>query len=542
MRTPTRTPAELCQEISVLKRKIRKLEKTVADGSRMAAGLRESEARCRTIIDAIPDGYAEADLAGNFTFINDRISEHLGYPREALIGTNIRRYQDAAGFQKTFLLYNQIFTTGAPCKSFELTCFRKDGSQGIFEVSASLARDAQGDPVGFCSVSHDITERKKMESALRESENRYRMIVENINESVSTMDLNLNYTYVSPSEIRTSGYTPEEAMHTPPDKELTPESYAMALGVMAEEIEREFGGGPVDIHRKRSLELAMYKKNGELYWQETTASFLRDENGKATGILFVGRDITARKQAEKDLQAASDQLLQAEKLSAIGQLSAGVAHEILNPLNIISLELQLIQEMKHLPRDVSEELNICMAQIDRIVAIADGLMQLARVSDKKMETTQINDLVAGILALHKAQLMIDKIETVVRYQDGLPEILMDQKKIEQVILNLIANARGAMEGRESKILRIATGWESNNAIRITVADTGRGIATEHLSKLFNPFFTTKAQGKGTGLGLSISYGIIKDHGGRIWAENNSWGGASFYISLPVHRTMHEQGP
>jgi PAS domain S-box-containing protein len=130
MRTPTRTPAELRQEISVLKRKIRKLEKTVADGSRMAAGLRESEARCRTIIDAIPDGYAEADLAGNFTFINARISEHLGYPREALIGTNIRRYQDAAGFQKTFLLYNQIFTTGAPCKSFELECFRKDGSQG----------------------------------------------------------------------------------------------------------------------------------------------------------------------------------------------------------------------------------------------------------------------------------------------------------------------------------------------------------------------------------------------------------------------------
>jgi C4-dicarboxylate-specific signal transduction histidine kinase len=119
---------------------------------------------------------------------------------------------------------------------------------------------------------------------------------------------------------------------------------------------------------------------------------------------------------------------------------------------------------------------------------------------------------------------------------------MDQKKIEQVILNLIANARGAMEGRESKILRIATGWESNNAIRITVADTGRGIATEHLSKLFNPFFTTKAQGKGTGLGLSISYGIIKDHGGRIWAENNSWGGASFYISLPVRRTMDVQAP
>ncbi|MDD4242473.1 MAG: PAS domain S-box protein [Smithellaceae bacterium] len=542
MRAPTRSPDELRKEISALKRQIGKLEKTKRACEQAQAGWRESEARCQTIIDAIPDGYVEADLAGNFTFINNRICEHLDYPKAELIGANIRRFQNAAGFQKTFRVYNQIFKTGKPCKSFELACLRKNGSQKIFEVSASLARDAQGRPVGFCSVSRDITERKKMERALRESENRYRMIVENINESVSTMDLNLNYTYVSPSEIRTSGYTPEEAMRTPPDKELTPESYAMALGVMAEEIKREFGGGPVDIHRKRSLELAMYKKNGDLYWQETTTSFLRDENGQATGFLFVGRDITARKQAEKDLQAARDQLLQAEKLSAIGQLSAGVAHEILNPLNIISLELQLIQEMKNLPRDVSEELSICMAQIDRIVAIADGLMQLARVSDKKMETTQINDLIAGILTLHKAQLMIDKIETVVRYQDSLPEIPMDRKKIEQVILNLISNARGAMEGRESKILRIATDREGTDAIRITVADTGRGIATEHLSKLFNPFFTTKAQGKGTGLGLSISYGIIKDHGGRIWAENNSWGGASFYISLPVRRTMDVQAP
>lgn len=533
MRNTQQTHDDLLAEISALKKQIRKLKKTEAAYKQADAKLRESEARYRTIIETIQDGYMEVDLDGQYTFINDVIFEHLGYAREELIGTSISKIQDESNIEKTARIFEQVYKTGKPCKSFELECIRKDGTKGVYELSVSLAKDARGLPIGFRSISRDITERKKMENALKENENRLRMIVENMYDSIWTMDLNLNYTYLSPSEIRTSGLTPEEIMLIPIEQLMTPESYLTAQNVFVEEMEREFGGGPVDINRKRIFELELYHKNGHTYWQETIASFIRDENGKATGIMFVGRDITKRRQAEQDLQTARDQLLQAEKLSAIGQLSTGVAHEILNPVNIISLELQILQAMENMPHEVREELNICMSQIGRIVAIADGLKQLARVHEVKMDLLNINEVVAHMVALHRAQLMIDKVDIDLQCHPDLPDISMDRTRIEQVIMNLISNARGAMESAENKVLRVATDWEGENHVKIMVADTGNGIRQEHMSQIFNPFFTTKKQGKGTGLGLSISYGIIKDHGGRIWAENNPWGGASFYITLPV---------
>jgi C4-dicarboxylate-specific signal transduction histidine kinase len=229
-------------------------------------------------------------------------------------------------------------------------------------------------------------------------------------------------------------------------------------------------------------------------------------------------------------------LLQSEKLAYLGRLSAGVAHEILNPVNIISIELQILQTMKSLPPEVLEELNICMAQTSRIVTIAENLKQFSRIPEKKAIMADINYVIAHVLTLYATQLKIEGIETEVQYQPDLPVIAMDKEKIEQVILNLITNAMAAMEGKEIKVLRITTARETmfrdQDQLKIMFADTGTGIMSEHMSKLFDPFFTTKGQGKGTGLGLSISYGIIHDHGGRIWAENNEWGGASFYVRLP----------
>jgi two-component system sporulation sensor kinase A len=529
---------QLLEQISVLKKKIKKLEKAESAHDQAEIKLRESAARYRTIIENIHDGYMEVDLAGQYIFMNDMITQHLGYTREELIGMSISKILNEASYSKTTEIFNRVYKTGNPCKPFEVECIRKNGSRGSYELSVSLIRDNNGEPVGFRSISRDITDRKKMESALRESENRYRMIVENMHESIWTMDMSLNYTYVSPSEFRISGYTAEEAARLPLDKLITPESYASALKILAEELDRESSGMPIDPHRERTFDLELYHKNGSIVWQETTASFMRDDNDKPIGILFVGRNVTKRKKAERELQITRNQLLEAEKLAAIGQLSAGVAHEILNPVNIISLELQLMQAIKNMPKEIREELDICMSQIDRIVAIADGLKQLARVHEKKMHTLNINEVVAQIIILCKTQLMIDKIETDVHYQADLPDIEMDRKRIEQVLMNLISNARGAMEGKQKKVLRITTGWENNNQVRVMVADTGNGIKEEHLLQVFNPFFTTKEQGKGTGLGLSISYGIMKDHGGRIYAENNEWGGASFYICLPVKPEMN----
>ena len=536
---------KLIEENALQRQRIQELEKSAARRKRAEDGLRESKAKYLNIIQNIQEGYLETDLSGRWIFLNDIIPKLLGYSRKELMGmaNPILQLQSESDAQKSYQAFRTIYKTGKPLKSFELELIKKDGTTGNYEISVSLMKDTKGQPVGFRCISRDITERKIMEHALKQSEKQYRMIVENMYDSIWTMDMNLHFTYLSPSEIHTSGYTPEELVQIPIEKLMTPESYTVVERILVEEIEREFSGEPVDLDRKRIIEMELYHKKGGTYWQETTASFIRDENGKPTGIVCVGRDITARKQAESDLQTARDHLLQAEKLSAIGQLSAGVAHEILNPVNIISTEIQFLQTMKNLPHEALEELEICMSQIDRIVAIADSLKHRSSIPEKRMDMVNINDIIADIMALHKSQLMIDKIETDFQYYPDLPEMLMDRKKIEQVILNLISNARSAMEGKEKKVLRISTDWEANHdQIRIIVSDTGHGIKSEHMLKIFNPFFTTKEQGKGTGLGLSISYGIVKDHGGKIWAKNNKWGGASFHIIFPVNRAMdHHQG-
>jgi len=156
----------------------------------------------------------------------------------------------------------------------------------------------------------------------------------------------------------------------------------------------------------------------------------------------------------------------------------------------------------------------------------------------------INGVISRIMTLYDTQLKIEGIETEVKYCPDLPETFMDKEQIGQVIQNLIANAMAAMEGKEKKVLRITMEKESprgeNDRLKIMVADTGTGIKSEYMSKIFDPFFTTKGQGKGTGLGLSISYGIIRDHGGEIWAENNRWGGASFFIKLPVRNDVEKR--
>jgi signal transduction histidine kinase len=190
-----------------------------------------------------------------------------------------------------------------------------------------------------------------------------------------------------------------------------------------------------------------------------------------------------------------------------------------------------------LPPEVLEELNICKDQIKRIVAIAENLKQISRVNNQKMVIADINNVIAQIMSLYATQFKIEEIEVEVHYQAHLPETMMDKEKISQVLQNLISNAMVSMEGIKNKRLKITTEEDlligHHDRLKIMVADTGVGIEEEYMSHIFDPFFTTKEQGKGTGLGLSISYGIIKEHGGKIWAENNEWGGASFFIELPV---------
>lgn len=300
----------------------------------------------------------------------------------------------------------------------------------------------------------------------------------------------------------------------------------------------------IDEDNKSDFEHRIVRFDGTQREVRQWVAWMDDDSGNKVRVIGIIQDVSEKNQAARELEKTRNLLLQSGKLASIGRLSAGVAHEILNPINIISMELQTFKTMETLPADVKEELDICMAQVKRVVSITENLKQYARIPVFKLSVDDINTIIGNVLRLFSTQLKIDGVETRVDLQPDLPGIPMHREKIEQVLMNLLTNAMNAMEKDGEKILRISTNREvkgdGEEIIMITVADTGVGIREQEMEKIFDPFYTTRRHGKGTGLGLFISYGIINEHGGRIWAENNEWGGASFHIYLPLPRNDKEK--
>jgi Signal transduction histidine kinase regulating C4-dicarboxylate transport system len=202
-----------------------------------------------------------------------------------------------------------------------------------------------------------------------------------------------------------------------------------------------------------------------------------------------------------------------------------------------------MQMTETLSEKSKEALNLCSDQIKRVTKITNDLSQFSRISSKEESIENLNTIIEHVLNISAPRFKVESVQSDIRLQEDLSSTLLVRDRVEQVVLNLISNAMDAMSGRKEKMLRIVTERTSSEDgvfLRLMIADNGTGIEEEKMGKLFDPFFTTKEPGKGTGLGLSISHGIIRDHGGKIWAENNEWGGASFFIELPVAADQNEK--
>jgi len=273
--------------------------------------------------------------------------------------------------------------------------------------------------------------------------------------------------------------------------------------------------------------------------EERTADLMKSNRKLETEIK--DRKLTEEnlKNTLQELQETKDMLIQSEKLAAIGRLTTGIAHEILNPVNIISMRLQMLKESEGMSDGVREALNIIRDQLDRISEISRNLGQFSRVSEKHVTMNNLNKIIEEILNLYAPQFKVEDIGIDIQYDPDLLLIPLDKDKVQQVILNILSNAVAAMSGQKTRMLRIITKpTPPKDSVQIIISDTGTGIDDNYIDKVFDPFFTTREPGKGVGLGLYISYGIIKDHGGKIWAENNEWGGASFFIELPVGKDVN----
>ncbi|MBN1366000.1 MAG: PAS domain S-box protein [Syntrophaceae bacterium] len=252
-----------------------------------------NEDRYQNFLENINDGCFEVDLAGNFIFFNDSICRILGYSSKELMGMNYRRYTDEKNAKKVFETYNKVYKTGKPFEEFNWEVTRKDGSKKYVEGSISLLKDSSGKSTGFLGVVNDITERKRSEEFLKQSEEQYRLLADHVKDQVWLMDMKFNLTYTSPSVEKLLGYTAGELKQITTDKLITPTSLQKATNTLSEAM-----AAPRDDSAKRTLELEFICKNGRTLWAECTFSFIKNEKGKPISILGEGRDITERKKAE----------------------------------------------------------------------------------------------------------------------------------------------------------------------------------------------------------------------------------------------------
>jgi two-component system, cell cycle sensor histidine kinase and response regulator CckA len=521
----------------------RMVARDVTERRRDEEDLRRNEERYRTILDTMEEGYAEVDLKGTLTFVNNAGCSLMGYDRDELIGMNYKTYSSPETARSMYDIFNRIYLSGEPAFMVDHDIIIKDGSLRKHQAHVALMRDHSGRPIGFRMLVRDVTDRKKVEDAFRESERRYRMVTGNVREAIWTMDFEKHFTYLSPSITGITGYTPEELQSMPFEEQLTPASRELVEKRLTEELGKEVNGKDVDPHRLMTIELELTCKGGGTVWVEVTASFKRDENGRAIEILGVTRNITERRKVEGEKTRLEAQLVQAQKMESIGRLAGGVAHDFNNMLSVILGYAELIKA------DLTPDDKL-FREVQEIEKAAlrsrDITRQLLAFSRKQIIAPRPMDLNRLITDTQKtlARLIGEDIDLNFFPGDDLWNIKFDPSQMEQILMNLAVNARDAMPGGGKLTLettnirlnedycRMHLGFMPGSYVLLAVSDDGMGMDRETLQNAFEPFFTTKETGKGTGLGLATVYGIINQNNGFINVYSEPGQGTTFRIYLP----------
>jgi two-component system NtrC family sensor kinase len=467
------------------------------------------------------------DMNTNIIYINPVHKRVFGYELEELIGKKssiLYPFDDPSGISKK--IYEAILIVGWEGERLGM---RKNGEVFPVYEKTSVVKDKDGKQIGIVSVVEDITLRKRLEQALKESEERYRTLVETAKSAIIAIDEDGRITLFNPSAEELFGYTKEEVENREFNM-LIPERHKdfYRLG-----LENHFGAEISGLLGK-TIEITGLKKDGREFPIEVSLSACRIGGRRIlTAIIF---DITER----KNLQ---EQLIQSAKLAAVGELIAGVAHEVNNPLAVVMGYSEMILGEENIDEQIRKSVDVIYNEANRARKVIQNLLSFARKHSPEKLYTHINDVLEKTLSLKKYDLRKNNIEVIKELDPNLPATMADPNQLQQVFLNLIINAEQAMIEKEGKrritiTSRVKNGQSrirpsGDDIIEISFRDTGPGISEKNMKNIFDPFFTTKPVGKGTGLGLSVSYGIIKEHGGEIYAVSKEGEGATFFIELPI---------
>ncbi len=521
-----KTKEQLISELVVLRQRVTELETLETECKQTEEALRKSEGKYRNLAERANDGIAIIQDT-LLVYVNLRLAKMSGYTVEELTGTPFTDRIRPDNLPNVVDSYKRRMAGEDVAPIYELVVSRKDGSDVYVEVNASMTTH-KGKPADL-AIIRDITARKQAEEALRESEERYSALL-NLGGKVGEAIIMLQdtgqgdaiQTFVTNEWPHITGYSKKELLGMSFFDLLHPKYRQASLKRHKRKMSGEIIPG--------LFEMSVIRKDGTEVPIEVTSAYTTYQ-GQRANVVFI-RDITERKQAEEREKELQQQLYLSSRLASIGELAAGVAHEISNPLTgILGFSQRLMR--KSTDEEVSRDLEIIHNEAQRVAKVVGNLLTFARRHEPRKEYSDINDVLQKALEIRAYELETSNIEVALDLAPSLPKTMADFHQIQEVFLNIILNAEQAMsEANAGGKLSVKT-QPTRDYIRISFADDGPGIPAEQLDKIFDPFFTTRGEKGGTGLGLSLCHGIVAEHAGRIYAKSKPGKGATFFVELPL---------
>lgn len=481
--------------------------------------LTESEEKFRCITTSARDAIIMTDNDSKISYWNEAAERIFGFSKEEAVGKYVHRIlvperlrEDASEGYKRFKDTGRGLLIG---KTIEVTAIKKDGTEVPIAISLSATMiKGKWNAIG---IIRDITKRKHAEETIRHQREFLNDIISSIPYPLYVIDAHDYSIKMVNKAVSPTGQFTDMACYELSHKRNKPcEGEHICV---LEKVKRT--------KKTVVVEHLHYDRDGNPRNVEVHGHPIFDEKGNVIQMIELFIDITERKHIEEQLRVSY-------KMASLGRLTAGVSHEILNPINIISLHVQLLLAEAENGSKVEKALKSIREEIERVVKITDGLLGFARKGKLITEEVDTNSLLEKILSIVESDMKLENVKIMRRFEDKLPRVVANSDEMRQVFLNMITNASDAMpEGGTLTISTQSIKERGKPFVTVKFIDTGIGIKKNVLDKVFDPFFTTKEEGEGTGLGLSTSYGIIENHGGKMSVKSKEGKGATFRIDLPV---------
>jgi len=506
--------------------------------------LRKSEERFRLISISAQDAIIMVDESTAVSFWNPAAEKIFGFSETEVVGRKlhdlIASKEDRQAHIKAFVEFSEMGLGKFIGKVIEVEAITKDGDK--IPVELSLARMALHGKWGAVGIIRDISERKQAENALRESEEKYRHLIQHSSDAIYLL-YNRKFEVVNEKFFDMFGLTLQDINQ--PDFDFISLVAPKSRALIEDRARRQAEGEQLS----PSYEFTAVTRDGREIEVETSVSYMPYKDGLATqGII---RDVTSRKELEK-------QLRQAQKMEVVGQLAGGVAHDFNNLLTIVSGYCDLLLTRQNLDPTVAHHINQINKAGRRARSLTNQLLAFSRKQVSKPVLLDINAEIVNSIQMYE-RLLGEDIEIIVDLEEKLPPILADPQQLEQVLMNLLVNARDAIhmnpvKGGLKKIVIASSkvfldkdfvashpGCQIGPQLLLSVRDTGIGMDARTALKIFEPFFTTKEKGQGTGLGLSTVYGIVQQNNGAVFVKSKKNQGADFQIYWPFAETPDDSG-